>query len=108
MAVQDTTTTLQEIVPRLREALSPSAIYLFGSRARGTNDPGSDIDLLIVVEEDARSPYERDAAAYLALADVNAPVDVLVYTRAEFERRAELPVSFERTVRAKGKLIHAA
>jgi predicted nucleotidyltransferase len=37
-------------VSRLPAALSPVAIYLYGSHAYGTPHPGSDIDLLVVVE----------------------------------------------------------
>jgi predicted nucleotidyltransferase len=99
---------LKEIVRRLREALSPVAIYFFGSYAYGTPQPHSDIDLLVVIEDSPLSPYQRDAKAYLALSGIGVPKDVQVYTRAEFEQRAALPVSFERTVKAKGRLIYAA
>lgn len=99
---------LGEIVARLRAALSPIAIYLYGSYAYGTPSPHSDIDLLVVVEDSRVGPYERDAVAYRALPDDRIPVDVQVYTRAEFEERAALPVSFERTVKRKGRLVHAA
>jgi predicted nucleotidyltransferase len=99
---------LSEIVERLRVALAPSAIYLFGSQAYGNPHPGSDIDLLVVVQDDQRTAYERDADAYRALMGIDFPVDVQVYTRSEFESRAKLPVSFERTVLEKGKSIYAA
>jgi predicted nucleotidyltransferase len=99
---------LNEVVRRLREAFAPAAIYFFGSYAYGTPRPGSDIDLLVVVEDSPLDPYERDGRAYLALMGLGIPKDVQVYTRAEFEQRAALPVSFERTVKAKGKLIYAA
>jgi len=99
---------LSEIVARLRAALSPVAIYLFGSYACGTPSPNSDIDLLVVVADSPLDPYERDAVAYRALGDVPVPVDVQVYTQSEFEQRSALRVSFERTVKNKGKLIHAA
>lgn len=99
---------IAEIVARLRAAFSPVAIYLYGSYAYGTPGPGSDFDLLVVVEESSLGPYKRDAAAYLALGGIGVPKDVQVYTRAEFEERAALPVSFERTVKRKGKLIHGA
>src|SRR3974377_855872 len=39
---------LGEAVARLVEGLHPRAIILFGSRARGTNRPDSDYDLLVV------------------------------------------------------------
>ena len=43
--------TLNEAVDRLVEALHPRAIILFGSRARGTNRPDSDYDLLVVSDQ---------------------------------------------------------
>ncbi len=99
---------LAEIVARLRAALSPVAIYLYGSYAYGTPGPGSDIDLLVVVDESALDPYERDALAYRALCGIGVPKDVQVYTRSEFDERAALPVSFERTVRKKGRIVDGA
>lgn len=99
---------MAEIVSRLQAALSPQAIYFFGSYADGTPEPHSDIDLLVVVDKSPLSPYQRDALAYRALRGLGVPKDVLVYTRAEFEERSALPVSFERTVKTKGKLVYAA
>lgn len=99
---------LAEIVRRLRTALNPTAIYLYGSCARGEMKPDSDVDLLVVVKRSSLSFFERGAAAYRALRHIGVPVDVQVYTEEEFEPRAALPVSFERTVRLKGRLLHAA
>jgi predicted nucleotidyltransferase len=100
--------TLDEIVGRLRAALSPVAIYLFGSCAYGTPHRGSDVDLLVIVEDSPLNAYERDAQDYLALLGLGVPKDVRVYTRAEFEERAALPVSLERTIKQKGRLLYAA
>ncbi len=108
LAPEQLDATLSEIVARLREALSPVAIYLFGSYAYGTPNRHSDIDLLVVVEDSPLSVYQRDAAAYRALRGLGVAKDVMVYTRAEFERRSALPVSFERTIKSKGKLLYAA
>ena len=99
---------LAEIVRRLGDALSPVAIYFFGSYACGTPQPSSDIDVLVVVEESSLDAFDRDAIAYRALRSIRMPIDVQVYTRQEFESRAALPVSFERTVKRKGKLVYAA
>jgi predicted nucleotidyltransferase len=99
---------LPEIVRRLRDALQPERIYLFGSAAYGTITPDSDVDLLVVVPESALGFYERGALAYEALWAVDVPVDVMVYTRAEFDARASLPVSLERTIHTKGRLLYAA
>jgi predicted nucleotidyltransferase len=100
--------TLDTAVARLRDALSPIAIYLYGSYAYGTPNRHSDIDLLVVVNDSRLDPYDRDALAYRALREVPVPLDVQVYTQSEFEERSSLNVSFERTVKRKGRLIHAA
>lgn len=99
---------LAEIVQRLRDALSPVAIYFFGSYAYGTPDRHSDIDLLVVVEDSPLSAYERDVQAIRALRGIPMSIDVLVYTKAEFEQRSALPISFERTVKGKGRIVYAA
>lgn len=101
-------TQLSLAVARLREALSPIAIYFFGSYAYGTPGPHSDIDLLVIVEDSPLDAFSRDALAYRALRDLDVPKDVQVYTRSEFDSRSALPVSFERTVKTKGKLLYAA
>lgn len=99
---------LPEIVRCLREALHPERIYLFGSAASGTVTPDSDVDLMVVLPESSLGFYERGALAYRALRDIDVPIDVMVYTRAEFDARASLPVSLERTIRTKGQTLYAA
>ena len=99
---------LPEIVRLLRATFDPCTIYLYGSCAYGTPQRDSDVDLLIVVPDSPLDFFERSAQAYRALRDVDVPMDLQVYTRSEFDSRAALPVSFERTVRTKGRVLHAA
>jgi predicted nucleotidyltransferase len=108
LSPEELQSTLDAVVERLRSALSPSAIYFFGSYVYGQPNRHSDIDLVVVIEESTESPYQRDAVAIRALRGIKAPIDVQVYTRAEFEGRASLPVSFERTVRNKARVVYAA
>lgn len=99
---------LPEAVRRLRESLSPLAIYVVGSCARGDFGASSDLDLVVVVESSSESFAARCTRGYRALRGLGAPVDLQVYTREEFESRASLPVSFERTVRSEGRVLYAA
>ena len=99
---------LDEIVRRLRAAFSPITIYFFGSYAYGTPNRHSDLDFLVVIDDSPLTPYKRDALAYRALRGIGVPKDVLVYTRQEFEERSARPVSFERTIKAKGRILYAA
>lgn len=99
---------LDEIVRRLRDAFSPAMIYHFGSSARGTALAHSDIDLLVIVPESSLDFFQRSALASASLRGIAAPIDVQVYTRDEFEPRAALPISFERTVKESGRVLYAA
>lgn len=59
-------------------------IGYFGSYARGDWGVGSDLDLLIVVEQ-CREPFERRAAEWNT-AELPVPADVLVFSRQEWEQ----------------------
>lgn len=108
MTAKQVEQVLPEIVRRLRDALAPVTIYLYGSCAYGKVGPDSDLDLLVVVPSSDLAFFQRGAAAYRALRGIGVPVEVQVYTRKEFDARASLPVSLERTVRRKGRVLYAA
>lgn len=46
---------LEQISRAIADAVAPEYVYVFGSRARGTASPHSDIDLLVV----ERAPFGR-------------------------------------------------
>lgn len=99
---------LDAAVRRLVAALRPERIYLFGSRARGDADQDSDFDFLIVVSEVVGSPYRLHQRAYDVLWGLGAPVDVLVVSRARFERQRGVVASLPATVEREGHLLYAA
>jgi len=87
---------LEEAKTRLKEAALILArehpeieqIWLFGSLARGEAVPGSDADILILLS-DSRLPF-LDRSTHYQPDSYELGVDVLAYTRSEFERmRAE-------------------
>ena len=69
-------------VGRLVGLLQPRSIILFGSRARGDAREGSDIDLLVVLQ-DERPPAGVEAAAYDALGDLKVPIDLVLVGQAD-------------------------
>ncbi|MBI2761572.1 MAG: nucleotidyltransferase domain-containing protein [Chloroflexi bacterium] len=97
-----------EAVRRLAAEFSPLAIYHFGSSVPGASVAPNDIDLLVIVETASEGYFERGARAYRTLHGLGVPVDVQVYTRAEFEGRAQRRVSFERAVASAGRVVYAA
>lgn len=70
----------------------------FGSYARGDWGPGSDLDLVAVLDSSS-APFERRALDW----DLNAlpvPADLLVYTLAEWQTLMRRGGRFARTVSA--------
>lgn len=99
---------LGAVVRRLVEVYSPELVYLFGSSARGEAGPDSDYDLLLVVSDDVPAELKRARRGYEALWGCGIPVDIVVWTRHEFDRRLHLRASFPSTVVREGLLLHAA
>jgi predicted nucleotidyltransferase len=56
--------TIQELVRRLAEFYQPERIYLFGSAARGEEGPDSDVDLCVVLPDDAPESLYRDRSIH--------------------------------------------
>lgn len=76
---------LAQVVTRIVDAVAPQRIILFGSAARGTMHPHSDLDLLIVMAQpDARGYVE--AAIRRALRALDVAADVVIATPEDLER----------------------
>jgi len=65
-------------------------VRLFGSRARGTERPDSDLDLLVTVPDEwlsAHSRLEETDALGLKLAHHRLPIELLLDSASEVEER---------------------
>ena len=79
---------IQDKIINLLTVLFPNAkIYLFGSRATGTNQEFSDID--IAIESTSKLPREDIAEANSVMESLNIPykVDVVDFNRVSDEMR---------------------
>jgi predicted nucleotidyltransferase len=85
---------LNEIISIIKK-IDPELIFLFGSRASGSRDEQSDIDLIIVAPSNER-PLERRMALRRMLVEYDRRIglDLLVYTPDEFNMLAKEPSSF--------------
>lgn len=98
---------IREMVARVAAEFDPEEIILFGSRAWGGADEGSDIDLMVVVSESDASPTQRALRARRCLRGISVPKDVLVQTRTEFGAREGVRASLEHKVRQMGRVLYA-
>jgi predicted nucleotidyltransferase len=97
---------LEEITRRIRAVSDPEQIILFGSYARGDFNPHSDLDLL-VIKERVDSTRAEAARIYRALADLAAPVDVVVMRKAYVQRFGDLVGTVARPALREGKVLYA-
>ncbi len=82
----------KELVARITASERIDKIFLFGSEATGSSGPNSDIDLLVILDQDTLpSSFKERSTNYLqisrAIRDIekHQPIDLLVYTKQEFE-----------------------
>ncbi len=97
---------IMEIKDRIVSQLSPLQVYLFGSYAYGTPGPDSDYDFYIVVDDQHTDWHAQTVKAYKAIRSVRTkPVDILVGTKSNFEKR-KAHSSIEQEVAQKGVLLY--
>lgn len=98
--------TIKRMVKRIVERFNPEQVILFGSHARGTAGPDSDVDLLVVMPF-AGSRREKAVEIGVALHGIGVPKDIVVTTPEDFEWRKEIPGTIERPAALEGKVLYA-
>jgi len=96
---------LVEMVERIRDAVHPDRVILFGSHARGEGTPESDIDLLIVAPSDLPR-WRRTPPIYRLLAGLGVPKDIVWWTPEEIAQWRGVRSHFINTVLREGKVLY--
>lgn len=81
---------LRTIAAEIEAAIPGAEVRLFGSRARGTARPDSDLDLLVTVPDgwlDSHSRLEETDALGWKLAHHRLPIELLLFSASEVEQR---------------------
>lgn len=99
---------INQIIEKLKP-LNPYKIILFGSHAYGEAGEDSDIDLLVVTNDEYMpQSFEEKMDVKLKVAnrveDIRevVPMDLLVFTRPMYEKFIELDSMFSREILKKG------
>lgn len=103
---------LQEIVEKLKP-LKPYKIILFGSFASGKQDEESDLDILVILDSDKIAKSFEDKLKIKikvrqSVYDLSkkVPIDLIVYTRAEYDILFQNKNSFIREIENNGKVLY--
>ena len=100
---------LQDITKAIVDSVDPERIVLFGSYARGAAGPHSDLDLLVVEDEEfgpERSRRAEMARIWRLLARFPTPKDILVYSRREVESLSQAKNHVVARALREGKVLH--
>lgn len=108
----------QEIVKMLKRNLSNrdvDKIILFGSFSRETNNPDSDIDILVVTKDNSiPKSFSEKMAIKMPIANALSPlrkfadIDLLVYTRPMYQKFVTLDSGLKREIEQFGTLVYEA
>ena len=103
---------IEEITRRLK-TIEPLLIILFGSYVQGKPDEESDIDILVVTDDDFipsgfsdRLDYSLSVKKLISDIIKEVPVDLLVYSRPMFEKFVAMNSSFSREILEQGKKLY--
>lgn len=85
-------------------ASSPATVIVVGSYARGDADEGSDLDLVVIEPEllDEGVEYLRLKAA---IGRIGVGVDLLLFSRSDFDRRRQVPGTLPYWAMKEGKVL---
>lgn len=101
----DSATLIAEMVSRIVRTCDPERIVLFGSHARGTAGPDSDVDLLVVTRLN-RDRQRVRLTIRRALSGIGLSKDVVVVTPEEVERYQECAGTIIRMALRDGKVLY--
>jgi len=100
----------REIVDRVAKVEKTLRIIMFGSYAYGSPDKDSDIDILVVIDKDEYpGSFKERSENYLRISrairpiEKEVPIDLLVYTKPEFEKFVESGSMFSMKILNEGK-----
>ncbi len=104
-AVKD---TIQRILDKLVTGYAPQKVILYGSYAYGKPDRDSDIDLLIIKDTSERF-IDRWVTVQQILTGTHPsiPVETLVLTPQEMERRLAIGDQFVEEIITRGEVLYA-
>jgi uncharacterized protein len=97
---------IQEVVNRLADAYQPLTIYLFGSYAWGEPNAESDLDFLIVLNDDIHFNLALQIKGKQALKNLDISTDIVLNHKLFFTERAEHPSTLQHKIKKEGKLVY--
>ena len=97
--------TLDKIINKILEIITPDKIILFGSRAKGEEREDSDYDIL-VIKSGIKNKREISRKIYRNMLGTNASVDILVELPEIIEKYKDSVGYIYKQILKEGKIIY--
>lgn len=97
--------TLEKILKKILEIITPEKVILFGSRAKGSNEKDSDYDILIV-KSGIENKREISRKIYRNLLGTNASVDIIIELPEIIEKYKDSVGYIYKNILQEGKIIY--
>ena len=99
---------VEYIAQSIKDAMPVTAIYLFGSYAKGNFRENSDLDIYVVTPDRSRHVLDWCHDASSSYEEImRIPVEIVINYKEDFEQRSKWINSVEREVIDTGVLIYA-
>lgn len=85
---------------------NPLRVIVFGSAARGEAGPDSDIDLLVIVDDDTPAEKLTLRAGYQSRRSYHNPADVIPVREATFRANAPIANTLSRAAAEEGVVVY--
>ena len=95
-----------DLLDRVVAYFHPRRVILFGSTARGEAGPDSDIDLLVVVDDDMPDEKVTIRAGYEARRGYDESADVFPVRESTFQRKCRIPGTLPRAAILDGIVVY--
>ncbi len=102
----------RQLIERIKE-IRPFKIILFGSHAYGHPDEDSDVDLLVVTDDDfIPKEFKEKNAIYLRVSNTitdivkKIPVDLIVHTKTMHQKFIEQGSTFSKKITTQGIVLY--
>jgi uncharacterized protein len=98
-------TELEEIVRRIVEVANPEQVLIFGSTARGTPRPDSDLDFLVIK---AGRYHSRKVAGqiYQRMRGITRSIDLVIVTPQQVTESSNSPFSVVYPAMKEGRVVY--
>ena len=96
---------INEVIAKIVTRFNPDKIIIFGSCASGVQNNDSDLDILIVQNSDLPM-HQRGFDIRMSLRGTLIPMDILIYTKTEFEQEKNKNFSFLNSAMKNSKIMY--